>query len=350
MPNSTARPPQGPFAGSRCVTGPGHQWGEATIRRVNEDGTFKVELDIKSMLILKYWQGVTREEITFDDDLHWPAMFAKFSSNRTTLTKTDFAAALELLGYKLEPEVTNQIWDQHCHHLFKVDGDALNTLALDPPSSYRLFLNLGLPLKVIHQKLNSEQPKEYFKLYWNQTRMAGRNPAELPRDVRLTDTVQALGLEESQEDKNTTAFLEEFEKENSLSLPENFKRILGRTGASTAIDACHPNNPSLLKLVKRDWSLERGKKAEGLLGDNALLFMVPHQGDHDWWLVFDNGQTDGTVYVRWYSDDGQKWLLTAPSFAFFLWDLAQTGLVWYQDTQYEGGKPVLKTDIGLVPK
>jgi hypothetical protein len=32
----------------------------------------------------------------------------------------------------------------------------------------------------------------------------------------------------------------------------------------------------------------------------------------------------------------------------FFWDLAQSGLTWYQDTKFEGGKPVRRSDIGLV--
>jgi hypothetical protein len=32
----------------------------------------------------------------------------------------------------------------------------------------------------------------------------------------------------------------------------------------------------------------------------------------------------------------------------FFWDLAQTGLAWYQDTKFKGGKPVRRSDIGLV--
>jgi hypothetical protein len=31
----------------------------------------------------------------------------------------------------------------------------------------------------------------------------------------------------------------------------------------------------------------------------------------------------------------------------FFWDMAQTGLAWWDDTQHDGGRPMVATDIGL---
>jgi hypothetical protein len=85
-----------------------------------------------------------------------------------------------------------------------------------------------------------------------------------------------------------------------------------------------------------------------LSGDCALVIIVPHQGDHEWAVVFDDGEDDARVYVRWEAEDGETWLLTAPDVGMFFWDLAQTGLTWYSDTKFKGGKPVRRSDIGLV--
>jgi hypothetical protein len=85
-----------------------------------------------------------------------------------------------------------------------------------------------------------------------------------------------------------------------------------------------------------------------LSGDYALVIMLPHQGDHEWAVVFNDGEDDARVYVRWDTENGESWLLTAPSIGMFFWDLAQSGLTWYQDTKLKGGKPVRRSDIGLV--
>jgi hypothetical protein len=52
--------------------------------------------------------------------------------------------------------------------------------------------------------------------------------------------------------------------------------------------------------------------------------------------------------VRWDTKEREAWRLTAPGIGLFFWDLAQTGLAWYQDTQFKGGKPVKRSDIGLI--
>jgi len=73
-----------------------------------------------------------------------------------------------------------------------------------------------------------------------------------------------------------------------------------------------------------------------LSGDYALVIMVPHQGDHEWAVVFDDGEDDARVYVREEDEDGEMWFLTAPDISMFFWDLAQTGLSWYEDTKVKG--------------
>src|SRR5262249_49004207 len=90
--------PPGPCEGTRCVAGPGGRWGAATIRRVNEDGTFKVEFDLKQMVVLPYWHGVTPAEISFDDGLQWGAMFPRLCRKERSFAQADFASAITALG------------------------------------------------------------------------------------------------------------------------------------------------------------------------------------------------------------------------------------------------------------
>ena len=77
----------------------------------------------------------------------------------------------------------------------------------------------------------------------------------------------------------------------------------------------------------------------------TLFFMNPHQGDHAWAAVFDEGDDDARIYLH---APGRPWALVARSAAFFFWDLAQTGIGWFNENEYEGGKPTRRTDIGVV--
>ena len=80
-----------------------------------------------------------------------------------------------------------------------------------------------------------------------------------------------------------------------------------------------------------------------------MSLMLPHQGEHIWEAVFYPDEEDARVYITSYDVDDDYWVLSAPSTTFFFWDLAQTGLTWYQSTKYKGGKNVRKTDLGLIP-
>ncbi len=75
--------------------------------------------------------------------------------------------------------------------------------------------------------------------------------------------------------------------------------------------------------------------------------MLPHQGDHEWVAVFDDGDLDVRLYVRWEGEEDEVWKLTVPTVGMFFWDLCSTGLSWYRETDFEGGPRTRKTDIGL---
>jgi hypothetical protein len=124
--------------------------------------------------------------------------------------------------------------------------------------------------------------------------------------------------------------------------------LLQCEGVARAVTDCHSNNPNLIDFRRGEWKIRRGMRERELSGDCALVILEPHQGDHEWAVVFDDGEDDARVYVRWETNDRETWLQTAPDLAMFFWDLAQTGLTWYQDTKFEGGKRVRRSDIGLV--
>lgn len=340
--------PQGPFEGSRCVAGPGGRWGPATIRRVNEDGSFKVEFDVKEMTVMPYWYGVTPAEISFDDTLRWKAAFARICRNGQSLAVTDFGSALSALGYQVAPDKARQIWVQSCQAIFNLPGERAEKHVLDADSSYRLFLHLGLSAKQCAEILQPERAKPFFKLYWNQVRMGGREPVEIPRRVTLEDALAALGLNAGRIDHSAAAFLRQVEQEHGIRLPTALMELLQCDGVSRAVMYCHSNNPGLIEFRRDQWQVRRGMRERDLSGDYAIVIMVPHQGDHEWIVVFDHGEDDARVYVRWETEEGESWLQTAPSVGLFFWDLAQTGLAWYQDTMFKGGKPVRRSDIGLV--
>jgi hypothetical protein len=88
-------------------------------------------------------------------------------------------------------------------------------------------------------------------------------------------------------------------------------------------------------------------RGSGLDGEFAITIMLPHQGDHEWVAVFDDGDLDARIYLKWETEKGDVWKLTAPSVGMLIWDLAQTGLAWYRETGFEGGPPTKESDIGL---
>src|SRR5262249_20105180 len=108
MPERKLSGEEGPFEGSRCVAGPGGQWGLGTIRRVNEDGTFKIEFDVKEMLLMPYWYGVTTAEISFNDARQWRHVFAQLNANERGFTEPDFLKAITRLGFTADANEARQ--------------------------------------------------------------------------------------------------------------------------------------------------------------------------------------------------------------------------------------------------
>jgi hypothetical protein len=341
---------EGSFEGSRCVAGPVGFWGLATICRVNEDGTFIVEFDTKEMILMRFWHGVTRLEMSFNDRGAWDHVFRTITNGRSTMARADFGTTFRRLGYAGDEASLDKFWGNTCGKLFGVGSAEAANLELDAGQAYQLFLEAGVSSKRFADLETGGKPgPAYYKMYWNQTRMGGRDPGDLAREVTLEDAFAAIGVNAELEDPDAVAFLKDIETENKVILPGTLKRFLSRTGVVPAVHDCHPNNPDLVPLGPQEWKLRRpGKQATELT--HAVTILTPHQGDFVWAAAFNSGDQDARIYLAGDDDDeNQPWVLTAPTLGLFFWDLAQTGLAWYQHTKHKGGKPVRRTDIGLVP-
>lgn len=335
---------EGPFLGSRCVAGPGGRWGAATVRRVNEDGTFKVEFDVKEMLVLTAWYGVTRDELSFNDARLWADVFAGLTPGGTW-TADRFGEALSRLGYALDRDRVRTIWNGNCAKLFAVSEAAAESLTLDAEAAYKLALHLGLSAKACAVMLSPHRPPPLGRVYWNQIRMGGRDPAEVRRPVTLADALAALGLATAGTDATVDAELQAWEA--AVRVPASLRTLLTRVGVADAVRDCHSNNPCFVPYSAKKWGVSPPGK--DVVGRHAVPVMEHY--DYEWFAVFDDGDAEARIYLHWMNDDGEAvWRLAAPTVGFFFWDLAQTGLGWYQDTKFQGGKPVRETDIGLALK
>lgn len=337
---------QGPFVGSRCLAAPAGQWAPATIRRVNEDGTFKIEFDVKEMIVLPHWFGVTKSEISFDDSARWPALFERLRGGKDGLRLADLGDILSRLGYRGGEPALAQFWRTSCKKLFDIAEDSAEAHVLNQEASYRLFFELGFSAMQLEQRLEPGQEEANAKVYWNQTRMGGRAPSELGREVTLADAFAALGIAGAGSDLAAASLVSEFEQQQAVKLPAALNQFLTQRGVVQAVTDAHPNNPWLIWPGEEGWRLRPEMKEAGLDGEYAFWVMNHH--DYDWYAVFDAGDNEARVYLNWQGEHGEVWRRVAPSVGMFFWDLAQTGLCWYQDTKFDGGKRVKKTDIGLV--
>jgi hypothetical protein len=317
------------------VAGPGGRWRPATIRRINEDGTFKIEFDVKETAFMPFWHGVTLADLSFDDAGQWAEVFAALSPGGQGLDRSRFAGALTRLGFQANAEQAQQFWLHGCQALFGTAAQQAESLVLDQAASYQLFLRLGISARQCAGLLWPGSPPPLFKLYWNQTRMGGRDPGELNRPITLSEALAALSVSENQADPAAQAALEQFERDHGLRLPADLGEFFARSGIAEAVSVCHPNSPSLV--APGDWRLRRDMRSRQLNGEYAIVIMTPHQGSHEWAAVFDDGEADARIYFRWDTPDGEGWLLTAPGLGLFFWDLAQTGLAWLRSNQEKMG-------------
>jgi len=303
-------------------------WLPGTIRGRNDDGTFQIELDKKEMSFMPYWYGVTASEISFNDRSRWASIFAHLSAGSQFLQTANIQQAFASAGYQVPADKIPELWRVCCQKLFGSSEATAEKLALGEAESYRLFLHFGISAEECARHLQKMPRDPYMKLYWNQSRMGGRNPTDLGRTVSPEEMLVALGIADADIDQTRAAGLLQLEILHQVRLPTRLVDLLRRTGVEDAVTNCHPNNPTLLEFPEfeePEWGLRRAMRQHNVDGDYAITFMVPHQGEHHWAAVFDEGDEDARVYLWWKSEEDEEWFITAPDTSMFFWDLAQTG-------------------------
>jgi hypothetical protein len=330
--------------GTRCLASMSGPWRSGTIRRAYADGTFRVELDVKEMIILPHWDGVTPCEISTDDASRWPAVAEALWPGKVSFTRDDFDAILAVLAIDLPKNDLDTWWTTAGGQLFAGKS------TLDRDELYRMTLHGGMCAKQVAMRREGGPSRDpWFKLYWNQTRMGGRTPSEIARAVTLDDALAALGLVATPNGDQEVAAIAAFEASANVKVPATLRALFSKRGVRAAVTKSHPCSPTPL-----EWSGRRGLRAHGIDGDIGVRIMDPHQGGHAWIAIFDEGEDDARIYVDFTDDDGtaesridaRNFHLTAPSVGLFFWDLAQTGFAWWNETGHDGGKPFVKTDIG----
>ena len=306
------------------VTG---RWEPATIRGVLLDGTYKVEHEHPWSRLMPYWYGVLEAELSVDDAAAWPAAWDAICAGASLLDWTRLHAAFARIEVICTEDQMKDFWTGSCEALFGADGDAAIRMRLERGQGYALLRRAGFCARSFEGLVRPVPPRPYQPLYWNQLRMGGRDPGELPRAVTLQDTLIALGLADAAEDPAAQDALTALEAQAGAAIPAELRTLLSRQGWADAVLHSHPNNPYPPRLgpivsVRRS----------DVDGAFTLEIQHPHQGDHVWVAAWRPGDRDARVYLRREDDDGaERWALTAPSAAFFFWDQAQTGLAWGMD-------------------
>lgn len=308
---------EGPHAGSSLLTSAPGRWSKGTIRRCNDDGTFTIELDVKAMSFMPYWHGVTLPELAFDDAAAWGPVFARWRGAQG-MGWAEAQRALAAIGIDVADAAMQAFWTERLELLGVEGGDGV----VDEGRAYEIFRGAGFSSKQLTTRPAGDR---FHTLYWNQTRMGGRDPADVGRAIGVDDALAALGLAEARQDAAAVAAIDGFAAEHGLNLPDELRILFGRTGGLEAIGACHPNSPE--PRAPESWQLFDDARARGLPCDRAITFMDPHQGEHLWSVGFD-AAPGGVARVFVAGEDLDNAVPVAPSLAFFVWDLAQTGKAW----------------------
>lgn len=339
----TARDHEPLAPGARCLCrSQGGRWRPATILAAHPDGTFKIEYDEKELVFLPTWDGVPAEQIVVGDEARWPEVYASLTSDVSGLGLDDFCGAFARLSSLATSDELRSFWRAACEALFQTASAESDGLRLGPTEAYRLFLRAGVCARSFAEPFDPGLPR-YVGLYWNQLRMGGRDPRDLPREVTIDDAFVALGLRRGAVDPARLSALRAAETRERLSLPAELIELLSHSDVEAAVKDIHPNNPDL---VPPPWSPEDIHRR----GDRPTLpeaFAVPlmeHQAGV-WSAAFSAGDARAQVFL----ERDEDFFLVAPSIAMFLWDLAQTGLAWWSDPTRRERRSVARTDIGLRP-
>ena len=308
---------------------------------------------------MPYWYGVLDHELSFDDEKHWPSIFQRLPNNGLDLASLE--ELLKLSGITPDRAQIEKHWIKACAKLFGLKENETPPFSLDESQSYKLIVQFGLSASELNaldsgRDLPQTFPS-FYQLYWNATRMGGRDPRSVPRKVTLQDCFEALGLEAKIDPVLRTA-IRDWERAVDIKLPPNIIDFFSQSNIVQAVKDCHPNSPELLP----EWSNRRSAQLKPFKdplrdfpdpegqGRVALEIMWPHQGSFRWYAIFSQDSEDVEIYVQLFGQGSKIWKRQSMSLPFFFWDLAQTGLLWWEVTQFRGGKETLETDIGLALK
>jgi hypothetical protein len=263
------------------------------------------------------WEGLTAAEVAIDDEAAWPALYETLRGASAGMGREEVRAAVERIGPRVGDEPMRTFWTEKCAELFP--GREPEGLLLNVDEAYRFFQSVGYCTRRLSGP-EGDPALHRFKLYWNQVRMGGRDPAEVGRTIGVDDALAAIGLEGTGEDPARAAAVLAFGARERLVLPAELVSLWARPGIEDAIRDSHCNNPEPIRL--EDWTVSRDDD-----DSVAVRVMLPHQGDHAWWAVLRAGATDAEVWLS-FEEDGAPIRRVAQSLAFFVWDLAQTGRCW----------------------
>src|SRR5689334_7998888 len=123
MPDAPNPSSPSPLTGARCVFGPGAtgpEWMWGTIRNVNADGTFKVEPDVKAMVLMPFWHGITPAELSIDDSELWMKTYPRLCGDGDSLSRSACHAAFKRLGFEVGDDQMSELWSKKLADLFSV--------------------------------------------------------------------------------------------------------------------------------------------------------------------------------------------------------------------------------------
>lgn len=321
--------------GQRCLTACGGFYEGATIQRINEDGSVDLTLDSKPKGMFAMWEGVTRGELSFDDEAQWPSVLARIGRDGT-LGLEDLIAALSASD-TATPAIA-EAWTRNVTERLGIDAPAALEVRLEGRKAYKLLRAMGLASARFSRH---DAPTPF---YWNQTRMGGRAPSEVARRVTVADAIAALGIDDVSS-PDAVAMLAAHEERLGITLAEELRALGTRAEVRRAFAECHPNAPNFVPIDY--WARVSGPERD------YVIVVEPHQGEHYWAVEVaraDGAPSSGAVFVIEIDEDTKRVVdarRTADGFAFFVWDLAQTGLVWFEAKKYGGRPPFERTDIGL---
>jgi len=316
--------------GTECLALLGGTWRSATVRRANEDGTYTVRPDKPDMSFMPDWYGVTRLEIAFDDSGRWLRLAPGLADPDGLFGPRAFHQVLERLGAVVAEEAVQGFWEQTVSNLF---GEGAGP-RLDAERTYQVLRAADGVAKRVEEGIPAGDA--WYRMYWNQTRMGGRDPEDLEFLPTPDDMLAALGLADAEDDPAHLAALEALG-----AVPPAVAAWARRRGAMEALLEAHPNAPE--PIPPGSW--EVGQRD----GARVIRFMDAHQGDFGWAFQYRDGDDDAEVHLEWVDgEDCPHHLVQSPSFPLFVWDLAQTGAAWYVEVAYESAAEFSLTGRGWV--